>query len=274
MTLHKTCKTLIYPIVHHTLALSVAIFRLLLALFYSGKWRTLDQTHIFLAVLSAAPYMIMFWMFSLLIFQWADIVHYAMRSGGRGKTLRPVFIILNLTLSLFVFAMFISLVEFSDKRGDISLAGSCIMSFVTVSTAVSYVIYGSSLYRALRKGPQGALAQKLFIASTIFCVSFTGESIIWLISVLSSSSFINNSDLIVAIYLGFDVVSIVTLLLLFNRTISDTTETEKNSQTDNSASGERDRTIHGPNTHYARQPNSPKHSRREDASSDFEVPHI
>jgi len=78
----------------------------------------------------------------------------------------------------------------------------------------------------------------------------------------------------VGLYLGFDVVSIITLLFLFNRTISETNERiEKDSQTqgDHSGSGDKERTIRGPNTHYAKQPGSPQHSRQEQPSSEIDV---
>jgi len=142
MTYYRKCSHLTYPMMHHTLALIIALFRMALALQYSGRLDVVNSslnTNIFIAVCSAVPYMVMFWMFSLLIFQWADIVHYAMRSGSRGaKTLRPFFLILNIMLSITICTLFLLLALYESRRTAIALVGSIFMSVVTSGTSIGF----------------------------------------------------------------------------------------------------------------------------------------
>jgi len=232
--------TFTYPGAQYAMLLFVCFFRFLMCMDFSNN---LGQVPIAMsAIITVIPYMLLFWVYSLLIFQWAGAHHFAMSTGGAGwKKTRLPFIIVNIIVSIGTFVLFGSLlmVTTNSQRDTVVLAGSTIMATITFVTALGFAIYGGLIFHSLSKGAPkadragkksprccktlykiGSLPRRLFIVTITFSISFTGEAVMWMLSATTPNYSGRTSDIVTALYLGFDVVCVLSMLYLFFNTIN------------------------------------------------------
>lgn len=113
------------------------------------------------AVFSSLPYLLVFWVFSLLIFQWHALVFRFMQSAKDSfRSVRPVFLGVNLGAVVVIgtlFGMILSDPE-SEVAEDTALYGSIVMGVLTLVLGVAFLWYGRKVSVFIRDtGSKGAM---------------------------------------------------------------------------------------------------------------------
>jgi len=187
------------------------------------------------AVLASLPHLVLFWIFSLIVFQGAGTYHFAMQTGGRGfDVVKPVFITVNLIVSGCIISLFVSLglVDDPAKRTTIATAGSSIMFIIVFITSFSFLVYGILVTRSMGVGIKKSTersASRFLVFSCIFSGVFLVESVMWLISALDTAILNGSETIITTIYLTSDCIALITIYVLFFPSVTSLAEKAKES---------------------------------------------
>jgi len=182
------------------------------------------------------PYLLMFWIYTLLIFQWAGTFHYAMTTGGRGfDRLKVAFVISNVFIAagtLVLFVAFAALYSRPELGVSIAMTGSLLLALVTFWCGLGFIIYGCILARHLSQGTRltqtkSGLAMRLKIVAVLFSLSFMGMAACLVGSISFSEYGGRAADVITAFYLGFDCLCVVTMVYLFFAAVTEMSRADK-----------------------------------------------
>lgn len=139
------------PASQHALLLVLLVVRVLDCSWFAGY---LEVPIIVGAALSAVPYLLVYWIFSLLIFQWMSVVHQPMRRAeDTFAKIRPLFVWTNIGVAVMIAGLFGALVasttgsgsEEDDYGRTVALVGSVVVACITLVTGLALVYYGRAV---------------------------------------------------------------------------------------------------------------------------------
>jgi hypothetical protein len=178
------------------------------------------------AAVSGLPYVLMLWLFSLLVANWASIYYAAKADDLRGignafDKIRPYFFGANLVASVLFISLFTSLAlsDDADQRKSLTLTGTVIYAIIVLVLSVAYACYGYGLMVQLSKDFKSSSAERLCKVGVIFCICFAGEAGIWLLSGMASEVFFANFELVNSIFFTLDLIALICILIVTRKTL-------------------------------------------------------
>jgi len=175
----------------------------------------------------ASPYMVMFWIYTTLVFEWANLIHLSVADLTVGKTkMRPAFIGSNVTIMIAIGLFFVSIAARWHST-KVAYAASIVTALIYLFTGLSFAVYGVLITRQLSKvknntyssieAPSefcGSLIQRIRFISIVIPLCFLIESIIWILSISNP-----NSVALTLIFGVTDILALVCVLVIFAKTI-------------------------------------------------------
>lgn len=108
-----------------------------------------------LGIIAALPYLLIFWVYSNLIFHWGAIHHLSLKMGELAfSVVRPAFLAINaavMVLIVFLFVTF-SYVESESARMNIAEAGTALLVVMSVGCGVLFGFYAWRIYQSMGAG--------------------------------------------------------------------------------------------------------------------------
>lgn len=184
------------------------------------------------AVLLALPYCCVFWVFTLLVFQWAAVFHYSMSAGTSAfHKVRPIFIACNVIMAFTVVCLMLMLGLRLGPAWPLAVAGSAITATITLSCAIGFCVYAQFLSSALannslaRSSAQSApasgccnsVAGRLRLLGWVVPVCFGLEAILWVVSMLLDG--LPGKFVVDVAFLLLDIVALWAVVLVFHKAL-------------------------------------------------------
>eukprot|EP01006_Ploeotia_vitrea_P042402 TRINITY_DN66623_c7_g12_i1.p1 TRINITY_DN66623_c7_g12~~TRINITY_DN66623_c7_g12_i1.p1 ORF type:complete len:1109 (-),score=481.44 TRINITY_DN66623_c7_g12_i1:68-3076(-) len=223
--------------VEHTLVVLFAAFRMVNTYTFFASTSAMGLSLKVITILSALPYMVMFWIYTLLVFAWLSIYTSATPKGNRRRhdpfrRFRKWFVATNLVIMLIVLVFFVgmSMSESSDEasqRYAFALGGSILMGVMSIALAVSFISVGTALVRRLTQDFPSKHARKLFRVATVFSVLFVMQGVLWVLSMALEQMYVEHFVVFNSMFYTLDVALLLTVLALFFKSV---TEVYHNSQ--------------------------------------------
>jgi hypothetical protein len=217
-------------LVQHCLLCAICILRIFVCVvYYMLQYESVRAKIEFKAVaaVSGLPYVLMLWLFSLLVANWASIYYAAKADNLRGigsafDKIRPYFFGANLAASLLFISLFttLALSEDADQRKVLTLTGTVIYSIIVLVLSVAYACYGYGLMVQLSKDFKSSSAERLCKVGVVFCICFAGEAGIWLLSGTAPVVFFANFEIVNSIFFTLDLIALCCILLVTRKTLS------------------------------------------------------
>jgi len=214
------------------LILLVSLSRWLSAFFFGD---VIQLPRFIAGVAVALPYCIVYWIFSLMIFQWAAIFHYSMSLREDHFTkVQPFFIGSNILVTLIVLLLFLAIVSEALDPYIFALTGSITLSFISILSGVAFLIYGNLLARDLGKASVSGsksksefccditLSTKMMLTGVCIGILFILESVMWLLSILdegTSGNGVRRTNAYTAAFYGVDILMLSIILLVFRASV-------------------------------------------------------
>ena len=213
----------------HILMCLVCCFRIIICVIYYLLRRAEVRAFIefkIVAVISGLPYVLMLWLFSLLVLNWAAIYFTARKSqlsqmSTAFQKYKPAFFIGNAVASVFLIALFVTIALSSDaiQRQNITIAGSTIYAIIVTSLSIAFAFFGYGLLVQLSKDFKSSSAEKLCKVGMVFCFCFFGEAVIWMISGTAPELFFTHFNVINSVFFSFDLIALACILLVTRATL-------------------------------------------------------
>lgn len=245
------------PNSQHILLFFVSWGRWLSCFWYAGEY---ELSLFFAALVSSLPYLLTYWIFSLLIFQWHVLLYQPMkRAADAFASVRPLFLGLNIIAAITIVTLFsmIAADPESDEAFDTAVAGSVIMMLVTLITGLAFVHYGrkvadmisetqSQVSGSRRDAPSGSrsqteansdgvwwqrlcclsgtadVASRMRRASLVVAIAFVMQAVLWAASagMLADDASPADHTAVTSLFLLFDLLALVAVLALYSRFVS------------------------------------------------------
>jgi hypothetical protein len=193
-----------------------------------------------LTVLTSTPYLIMFWLFSFVIFAWSAIYHFASdKDKPPFDNVKWLYIGTNILASVITMILFIC-IDVLDDLDDVELVvkfASTFLSALCLIVSLCFLGYGYSLCKRLTADFPSQYAKKLYRVGVTLSICFMVQSFIYLLSAYGADVFVDNFDTWNSLYYSVDIVACGTILFLFKKSVADSVTKKKEASTAGSRSG-------------------------------------
>jgi hypothetical protein len=216
--------------VQHCLLCAICMLRIFVCVvYYMLQYESVRAKIEFKAVaaVSGLPYVLMLWLFSLLVANWASIYYAAKADDLRGignafDKIRPYFFGANLVASVLFISLFTSLALSNDanQRKALTLAGTIIYAIIVLVLSVAYACYGYGLLVQLSKDFKSSSAERLCKVGVVFCVCFAGEAGIWLLSGMAPEVFFANFEVVNSLFFALDLIALCCILMVTRKSLT------------------------------------------------------
>jgi hypothetical protein len=221
----------------HTLLCVICIFRIVVCVIYFLlQFESVRVKVEFKAVatLSGIPYILMLWLFSLLVSNWAAIYSAARRSQLHNmqnafRKLLPYFVAGNALVSLLLLSVFVTIAVTSDSelRTEMTLVGSVVYATLSGLLGLSFARFGYGLLIVLSKDFASKSASRLCKVGAVFASCFVGEASIWLVSAVAPDAFFAYFEMINSIFFSLDLLALLCVLAVTYRTLREAVDEKR-----------------------------------------------
>jgi len=219
-------------LVQHAAIVLIGVCRVFTSLYYGEVFTSVPLP--VAGLLTAVPYSLVFWVYTMITTQWAALHHFAMRNAGHGfKAIQPYFVALNVIMTSCVITMFVSVTTASSNEVRVIIAqiGSTVMAAISGLSGLSFIIYGFLIARTLRvssdmlqdtgRDATLSLARRMFFVSSVVSSCLVAESVFWILSVFAQSSYVQQDTTLTTAFLACDVATLLSMLVLFKKHVAD-----------------------------------------------------
>jgi len=214
----------------HILMCLVCCFRIIVCVIYYELRRAEVRAALefkAVAVISGLPYVLMLWLFSLLVLNWAAI-YFTARNNDLSQIstafqkYKPAFFIGNAVASVFLIALFVTIALSTDaeQRQKVTIAGSTIYAIIVTLLSIAFAFFGYGLLVQLSKDFKSSSAEKLCKVGMVFCSCFFGEAVIWMISGSAPELFFTHFNVFNSVFFSFDLIALACILLVSRATLN------------------------------------------------------
>jgi hypothetical protein len=211
-------------LVQHSLLCMICCLRIFVCVvYYMLQFESVRARLEFKAVaaVSGLPYILMYWLFALLVANWAAIYFAAKKNALQGvaeefKKMRKLLIGSGSVVTLLFSSLFITIALSKDAklRQNITLAGSAMLAAIAVVLSVVYVGFGYGLLVQLSKDFKSSSAERLCKVGIVFCCCFVGEAVIWLLSAIDPRTFFDNFEAVNSLFFTLDLIALICIVLV------------------------------------------------------------
>jgi hypothetical protein len=211
-------------LVQHSLLCMICCLRIFVCIvYYLLQFESVRARVEFKAVaaVSGLPYILMYWLFALIIANWASIYFAAKKNtlqavAAEFQKMRKIVIGSGSVVTLIFGSLFVTIAMSTDAelRQSITLAGSAMLACIAFVLSVVYAGFGYGLLVQLSKDFKSTSAERLCKVGIVFCVCFIGEAVIWLLSAIDPQTFFANFEAVNSVFFLLDIVALICIVLV------------------------------------------------------------